>query len=97
MSIICKPSLGKLLETTMNDEKIIEYLDKHYFDPDGRGMHKLCLSEYEFKICLNFMLDNHPEWRTCDPKEIMKYVMPKFGGCANPNTILDWIKHIRVN
>lgn len=79
----------------MNDEKAIEYLNKHYFDPAGRGMHKLCLSEYEFKICLNFIYDNHPEWRTSDEKDIMKYVMSKFQGRVNPNTIRDWIKHIQ--
>lgn len=80
----------------MNDEKIIEYLDKHYFDPEGQGCHQLISKQTEYWICLNFMLDNHPEWRTCDPKEIMKYVMPKFRGCVNPNTIRDWIKHIQV-
>ena len=45
----------------MDDEKIIEYFNKRYFNPPGHGLHQLCPAESEFWICLNFMYDNHPE------------------------------------
>ena len=81
----------------MDDEKIIEYFNKRYFNPPGHGLHQLCPAESEFWICLNFMYDNHPEWRVGEVNDIMKYIMKKFQGRANPNTIRDWINHIQYN
>lgn len=79
----------------MTDEEALYYFKNSYFDPEGQGLHQLVYKQTDYWICLNFMLDNHPEWRTCDPKEIMEYVMPKFRGCANPVNIMKWIQHIQ--
>ena len=56
----------------MTDEEALHYFEHSYFDPEGQGLHQLVYKQTEYWICLNFMLDNHPEWRTCDPKEIME-------------------------
>ena len=79
----------------MTDDQTIAYLKDHHFDPYGKGLHQLTSAESEFQICLNFMLDNHPEWRSCNENDIMSYVMRRFNGTANPNSIRKWINHIQ--
>lgn len=79
----------------VTDEQALYMLEHHFFDPQGMGLHQLCHSHSEFFICLNFMLQNHPEWNTGDRKEILRFAMKKFGGRCNPAIISQWIYQLQ--
>lgn len=79
----------------MTDEEALHYFKHSYFDPDGKGLHQLTYKISEYWICLNFMLDNHPEWRTADPKELLREIMKKFQGRLAPQHVTGWIEHIQ--
>ena len=76
---------------------MIDYLaliDKYYAtQPELK--HILLVHSMQVRDRALRIVDNHPEWRTADPKELLREIMKKFQGRLAPQHVTGWIEHIQ--